>query len=70
MENNFNELLATIPTEELLKEVVKRNDVQKYECGLYQGYELKKKYTSPEPDIPKFYYAVIIPHENFHISSE
>ena len=26
MENNFNELLATIPTEELLKEIVKRND--------------------------------------------
>ena len=43
MENNFNELLATIPTEELLKEVVKRNDVQKYECGLYQGYEIKNK---------------------------
>ena len=43
MENNFNEFLATVPTKDLLKEIVKRNDVQKYECGLYQGYELKKE---------------------------
>lgn len=70
MENNFNEILTAVPTEELLKEIVKRNDVQKYRCGLYQGYELKKKYTSSEPNVPKFYYAVIIPCGNSHIPSE
>lgn len=61
MENNFNELLATIPTEELLKEIVKRNDIQKYECGLYQKYDIREKYASPKPDVPSLYYAVVVP---------
>jgi hypothetical protein len=40
------ELLAQIPTEELIKELENRPGIKKISTGCFQSYELREKYTN------------------------
>lgn len=61
--------LSEVPTDELVEELLKRKDIQKFECGLYQKYMLVDNYLKedqPKTELPPWYYAVVIPQDNFH----
>lgn len=66
---NENLSLSEIPTNKLVEELLKRKDIQKLKCGLYQKYMLVDKYLKedqPKTELPPWYYAIVIPQDNFY----
>lgn len=53
-------MLSDYSTEELISELSKRKGVQFLKAGIYQGWELKGKYSNHKIKLPDVYNVVLI----------
>ena len=60
-EQHKKEFLARASTEELAKELAKRPGVESGQAGLYQKFEVKRKYSNDRSEITDAA-VIVIPH--------
>jgi len=58
---NKQEVLANFSTEELARELATRSDVESENAGLYQKFEVKRKYSNDRSEITDAA-VIVIPH--------
>jgi len=58
---NKQEVLANASTEELVRELAKRPEVESGNAGLYQKFDVKRKYSNDRSEITDAA-VIVIPH--------
>lgn len=62
-------MLGNISTQQLIEELVKRKEVQLFDCGLYQQWQLIGRYSNRQIELPKEYQVLLLRPSNLTYKS-